>query len=1584
MSPACNPDFRNNLPISAVILTLIMLLSPFFNITTESEENIESPLLQTIDEPSRFFSQITNQSKDNLEVGGYHKATNVWWEPTNPFIPTADDPDADGINSSIDSYPWNPHQPLSNQQDCSVDCKADSVFSISDNGEILSYSEDYITYSNIIDGALGDLDNDGDLDLIIAAGQYVEFSENVKGEFQSPMETSRWVYTKSSGFNVGSPQRVHATDLDADGDLDVVVGGDTGVGIIEMDGFDIVSKTELINSSNNDGSGDWSGLSIGDVNNDGLPDLAVSSTYMSTTIRERINVFTNQYQGSGISFSKTWSRDVALAQAIELADIDDDGYDDLIYSAVQVNAIGDGQYFQDIYFHQSDSNGPSTEPFADWSYDGSGSSIGYIMGIEAGDLNNDGDLDLLISASYTSFFLFNDGTGGLDVFPETYSSSNAYTLEICDQSNHVCQVEIPVDAIVDINKDGLNDVLWGNEILLNEGTTDSGSTNIFEELKEVEGDLLLTGDLTGNAVHDIVSITIGGPIAIFNQGGAILDNVVGGTLFSPGAPVQASNSVGTVADVNNDGHPDIITASVLNRIGIHLNDGTGAFSQSPQTVLTTSNYPSSIEVGDINNDGLKDIVIGSGQALEIFWANSTSFFNNTNMNTIETPGGSQYSWYDSILIDDFDDDGKLEIAFEVLDNADTTTGNVARIIEYNENTDSFGLAWTSAAVNDYASDSLEFIDLNEDGDKEFIRCMASTIEIYNSSGAYFTSTPWIVNSTGKGCLFFDATLDGTLDMLSINGDDISVYLGPNFEYVVLSKSVYAAKTFDLHDIDQDGNVELVVGTSSNKKMRVHNIDTTGIVGLIWEAGDYEDNRDFRIADFDGDGSSDILQMNFASQWDIIFGVQDTDYDTIPDRDDNYIFDPTQTTDSDDDGFGDNLNGRLSDNCPYYWGDSVEDRRGCPDQDGDGWSDLGDDFWRESTQWKDTDGDGFGDNYDGSSSRTEHWPGEFVQDAYNPDPSPLDFDNDGFEDEGLSPVGVDDCPKDMGWSFEDRFGCLDTDWDGWSNNDEDWTQGDIFPNDFSQHNDTDGDGFGDNANGTQGDDCPNEFGKSHRDRYGCHDNDRDGWSETSDFDDEDASKWGIDSDGDGVSDENDVFPDDASQSHDIDGDGYGDSSASENGDDCPNAAGNSYLDRIGCVDTDEDGVSDQGDQCPNIPGWSSTPWAGCPDSDGDGTADIIDAFPEDSEEDRDRDNDGIGDNSDSCVNKVTNETSDCTEDRDNDGFNDSVDIFPTDSSEWSDSDGDGTGDNSDVWPLDSDIWSDADGDDWADQFGHILTDDCPSLPGTSSIFMNGCSDLDEDGMPDILDPDIDGDMITNDNEMDASTKTTTFDPFDPNSTPQDIDGDFIPDVLDHDRDGDGFPDELERERGSDYKDGNKTPFNKYGDQDTGLFYVPGEGFKSQYDPEGVEISVSVVIDLITSELLVPLAMIPITVFALMRKRRRYKKMRNRLEDCKDVDMLKEYEEDIDDLVVHRKVKVEHGMLLRNMFERMRDQFEDQEQVRLLGGKGASGSGGMGRSGGQQSGPQLPQRDGMQGQHSGNSGGGGPRRPGGRGGDAGGRY
>ncbi|MDP6011595.1 MAG: hypothetical protein QF707_07365, partial [Candidatus Poseidoniaceae archaeon] len=41
--------------------------------------------------------------------------------------------------------------------------------------------------------------------------------------------------------------------------------------------------------------------------------------------------------------------------------------------------------------------------------------------------------------------------------------------------------------------------------------------------------------------------------------------------------------------------------------------------------------------------------------------------------------------------------------------------------------------------------------------------------------------------------------------------------------------------------------------------------------------------------------------------------------------------------------------------------------------------------------------------------------------------------------------------------------------------------------------------------------------------------------------------------------------------------------------------------------------------------------------------------------------------------------------------------------------------------------------------------------------------------------------------------------------------------------------------------------------------------------------------------------------------------------KDIDILEEYEGDIDDMIMKKKIKVEHGMILRNQFERVRDKL-----------------------------------------------------------------
>ena len=66
-------------------------------------------------------------------------------------------------------------------------------------------------------------------------------------------------------------------------------------------------------------------------------------------------------------------------------------------------------------------------------------------------------------------------------------------------------------------------------------------------------------------------------------------------------------------------------------------------------------------------------------------------------------------------------------------------------------------------------------------------------------------------------------------------------------------------------------------------------------------------------------------------------VVDTDGDGFDDLDDAFPTDPSQWLDSDGDGFGDNPVGYRPDSCLEIYGNSTADRWGCPDTDGDGYS-----------------------------------------------------------------------------------------------------------------------------------------------------------------------------------------------------------------------------------------------------------------------------------------------------------------------------------------------------------------------------------------------------------------------------------------------------------------------------------------------------------------------------------------------------------------------------------------------------------------------------------------------------------------------
>ena len=505
---------------------------------------------------------------------------------------------------------------------------------------------------------------------------------------------------------------------------------------------------------------------------------------------------------------------------------------------------------------------------------------------------------------------------------------------------------------------------------------------------------------------------------------------------------------------------------------------------------------------------------------------------------------------------------------------------------------------------------------------------------------------------------------------------------------------------------------------------------------------------------------------------------DSDLDSIGDLTDLFPNDATQWSDQDNDGYGDNAGGTTPDGCPSVNGNSTTDLFGCLDRDGDGYSDTGDSFPLEFSQWADKDGDGYGDNQSGRFG--------------------------------------DNCPLIYGESNRDSYGCPDADFDGWSDS------FDTFDNDSSQWNDTDRDGYGDQLIGFQGDACPKLAGNSTLDRFGCLDIDGDGWSDYGDDLPENPTQW-LDRDGDGYGDndseeatEVDLFPSDGTQWNDTDGDGHGDNPYGTQGDWFPD-------DPTRWRDSDQDATADEDDAFPN----DATQQI---DSDGDGYGDNLDGnrgdvFPNDPLEWKDSDGDGLGDNADLFPYDPTQ-----TEDRDGDGKGDNAlgigaDKFPDDATQWSDIDGDGYGDNPlgnnpDLFITDATQWADRDGDGYGDNPQGRLYDLFPDNPtqwedadedglgdnqsGTDADpFLN---DFDNDGFNDSIDilP-----KLASPGDLDADGCLDEDDAFPENGQECiDTDGDGIGNNGDSDDDGDGWTDADEERLNTDPLSSSSKPVDSF--------------------------------------------------------------------------------------------------------------------------------------------------------------------------------
>lgn len=559
------------------------------------------------------------------------------------------------------------------------------------------------------------------------------------------------------------------------------------------------------------------------------------------------------------------------------------------------------------------------------------------------------------------------------------------------------------------------------------------------------------------------------------------------------------------------------------------------------------------DAGSTLDDSISDInIISSGEIVVAGNYNGTMDFGQSSASSQSSNSLMPYLWLTStIAIIDSDSDG--------LADEDDNCPNIANPNQENTDLDSEGDAcdsdddndgitdnfpdncprnsqtgWTSTRDFDNPSASTDWDndgckddhpeDLDDDNDGKIDTLDNCPLSMYSPPRPTWVSD-LATDMDSDGCRDADEDDNDDGDSFDDSSDDCS--------------TTYGTSTLGRQgciDSDQDGWDD----ESDNCPLEVGNSSENGKVGCLDSDGDgwanVDDDFDYEPTqwmDADGDGYGDRLDgvnpddclEDSGDSYIDRNGCRDTDGDGYSNPDDSwdtgsgadaFVEDVTQWSDFDDDGFGDNwgnlswtdrsvnwpgqyLEGAIQsvqDACPLQFGNSTQGGIiGCPDQDGDGWYDSLDTFIFDSTQWLDSDGDGFGDNQMGNQA--------------------------------------DSCLDIAGNSTADRFGCLDSDGDGYSDSETSWSiadGADAFITDSTQWKDTDVDNYGDNQLGFQPDGCVNIRGTSTIDRFGCPDFDDDGYSDPSD-------SWSISQGADACYNVKGNSTNDRVGCYDSDGDGY---------------------------------------------------------------------------------------------------------------------------------------------------------------------------------------------------------------------------------------------------------------------------------------------------------------------------------------------------------------------------------------------------------------------------------------------------------------